>query len=246
MPSTFYVTGPDGVVRPSPDFQWGQAMPVEALPGGKFRMLDVASGPCAATGNLFAPNTDILLYASAPGIRVRVRRLDRVRQREADEAEPDAPDHQFHRDRAHDRRRVHRHLRTRSRSARGSASKVTRPGAPGPADADNSFIKGTAIQVRADYQIGDRTVQKFSSGVVGDQIYEDPMTLDLIGFAYVDGDKNVAGAVPGPHRSGKHRDPQRPQVRRRRHGDHRCRSSSAWCSRRPGSSSAWSARWRAS
>ena len=245
MPSTFYVTGPDGVVRPSPDFQWGQAMPVEALPSGKYRMLNVASGPCAATGNLFAPNTDILLYASAPGSGFAFEGWTGFGN-----AKPMKPSP------------MHRITNsTETALSTGAAYTVTchtvtfgegirvegdAPRCPGSTDADNSFIKGTSIQVRAD--LPDRRPHRpevqFGCGGRPDLRRPDDPRPDRVRLRRRRQERR--GPVPGPHRSRKHRDPQRPQVRCRRHGDHRCRSSSAWCSRRPASSSAWSVRWRAS
>jgi hypothetical protein len=59
------------------------------------------------------------------------------------------------------------------------------PRCPGSSEADNSFIFGMSIQVRADYWIGNRNIEKFTSGVASDQIYEDPATLDWYGYATV-------------------------------------------------------------
>ena len=43
----------------------------------------------------------------------------------------------------------------------------------------------------AQYWLGDKSIEKFTSGVVGGQIYEDPANLDWVTYAYVDKDKKV-------------------------------------------------------
>ena len=68
---------------------------------------------------------------------------------------------------------------------------------PGSAPAQNLFVMGTAIQVRAAQHVGDRVLYGFKSGVVGGQIVEEPVTKRLIGFVLMDLDgKAVTGDYP--------------------------------------------------
>jgi hypothetical protein len=67
---------------------------------------------------------------------------------------------------------------------------------PGSSPEDNSYVAGTAVQVRAQYEYNGRKLVTFLSGVINKQIYEDPVTLDLIGYAYVDRDRHVQGDYP--------------------------------------------------
>lgn len=190
MPSTFYLTGPDGVIQEVSAFEWGQAMPVKPV-GDKFAEALVPSGACGATSNLFPPNTDVLLYASAPSSGFKFNGWTGFGN-----AEPILPSP------------MHR-LTTDDTTAlsTGAAYTVTchtvtfgpgirvdgdAPRCPGSSEADNSFIAGVAIKVRADYWLGDKNIEKFTSGVVAGQIYEDPANLDWVTYAFVDQDKHVA------------------------------------------------------
>ena len=70
------------------------------------------------------------------------------------------------------------------------------PRCPGSSEADNRFIAGTAIQVRAENSVGGRGLEGFRAGIVGGQVYEDPETKRLTGYAFVDGDKHVTAYYP--------------------------------------------------
>ncbi len=66
-----------------------------------------------------------------------------------------------------------------------------------PGHADNWFIAGTAVQVRAALVADDRTLHGFESGVVASQIAEESETSKaLIGFVVVDSSKRVTGDYP--------------------------------------------------
>jgi hypothetical protein len=190
MPGTFYLTSQDGTIQEVSGFQWGQAMPVKPV-GDQFAEALAPSGPCGATTNLFAPNTDILLYASAPSSGFEFDGWTGFGN-----AEPilPSPMHRLTND-------------DETALSTGAAYTVTchtvtfgpgihidgdAPRCPGSSETDNSFIAGVAIKVRADYWLGDKNIEKFTSGVVGGQIYEDPATLDWVTYAYVDSDKHVA------------------------------------------------------
>lgn len=68
---------------------------------------------------------------------------------------------------------------------------------PGSSAQENSFVMGTAIQVRAAQSVGDRVLYGFKSGVVSGQIVEEPVTKRLIGFVVMDLDgKAVTGDYP--------------------------------------------------
>jgi hypothetical protein len=68
---------------------------------------------------------------------------------------------------------------------------------PGSSAEENSFVMGTAIQVRAAQHVGDRILYGFKSGVVAGQIVEEPVTKRLIGFVLMDVDgKAVTGDYP--------------------------------------------------
>ena len=200
MPSTFYVTQ-GGVVSESPNYVWGQALPVtvKVKPDGsnEYHVRQSATGPCAAAPNLFAPNTDVLLYASAPASGFSFDGWTGLGYTTPFKGSP-----------------LHRVTNdTDTALTTGASFTVTcdtvnfdkgihvigdAPRCPGTSEADNSFIAGTSIKVEADYQIGNSTVQKFTSGVAGDQIYQDPLTNDLIGYAYVDVGTKVAALYQTP------------------------------------------------
>jgi len=67
---------------------------------------------------------------------------------------------------------------------------------PGSAPEDNSYVAGTAVQVRAQYEYNGRKLNTFLSGVISKQIYEDEKTLDLVAYAYVDRDRHVQADYP--------------------------------------------------
>lgn len=190
MPGTFYVSGADGIVSEVSGFLWAQAMPVKPV-GDQFAEGLAPAGPCGATANLFAPNTDVLLYAGAPSSGFAFDGWTGFGN-----AEPILPSPMHRLTNGYD-----------TALSTGAAYTVTChtvtlgpgihldgavPRCPGSSEADNSFIAGTAIKIRADYSLGDKSIVKFTSGVVSDQIYEDPATLDLMTYAYVDSDKNVS------------------------------------------------------
>lgn len=68
---------------------------------------------------------------------------------------------------------------------------------PGTDPADNWFVAGTAVQVRAAVVADDRQLHGFLEGVVGSQIAEESKTSKaLISFVVVDQDKRVNGDYP--------------------------------------------------
>jgi hypothetical protein len=191
MPTTFYLTGPDGVIRRTGDFQWGQSLPVVPV-GKKYAVTTAYAGPCASAVNLFRPNTDVLLYAAAPSQGMLFLGWTDPAHPES-KPDPETPVHKI--------TNAKDVALTANASYLVSCAKVSfgegihiegdAPRCPGTAEADNMFIFGTAIQVRADYWIGDRNIEKFTSGVASDQIYEDPATLDWIAYATVGTDTKV-------------------------------------------------------
>lgn len=183
MPATLYVTGPGGYIVPLSDYEWGQAVPVTPAGRDKFTLI-ATSGLCNAEQNLFAPaTTDVLVYASMPSQGFSFRGWTDFGPTPI----PQTPVHHLTDDTA--------------RTLPGQAACFVRcetvtfgegirivgdaPRCPGSSEADNSFAYGLSIQVRADYWIGDRNIEKFTSGVAADQIYEDPATLDWYGYATV-------------------------------------------------------------
>jgi hypothetical protein len=194
MPSTFYLTGPDGVVRPTGAFSFGAAVPVVPRAGGTYDLLPT-SGPCAATPNLFAPNTDVLLYASAPSSGFQFDGWT------AFGAIPvpgspvtDSPVHMITTDRDKSLSASASYTVTCTTVTFGEGIHIIgdAPRCPGSSEADNSFIVGTSIAISADYRIGDRYIQKFTSGVAGNQIGQDPTTLDWQSYVDVQPGTKVA------------------------------------------------------
>ncbi|MGE3193780.1 MAG: Ig-like domain repeat protein [Microbacteriaceae bacterium] len=189
MPRTFYLTGQDGMVQEVTGFAWGQAIPVRQTDIGY--IATALSGPCGATGNLMPPDTDILLYAGAPSNGFSFTGWTDVDEGEATGDSPrlrttTSTDAELHTGISYE---VVCHTVT---FAEGISIEGDAPYCPGSSPADNSFIAGTAIKVRAQYWLGDKSIEKFTSGVVGGQIYEDPANLDWVTYAYVDSDKKVA------------------------------------------------------
>jgi hypothetical protein len=182
VPDTFYVTGPDGYIRPVSDYQWGQALPVKPVAGGKYQLAGT-SGPCAAGINLFAPNTDVLVYASAPSQGFRFLGWTGY----GPDPVPQTPLHKITDDTAKTLPGSASYLVACHTVTFGEGIHVAgdAPYCPGSTPAERSFIFGMSIPVRADYRIGDRTIEKFTSGVAADQISEDPATLDWYGYVTV-------------------------------------------------------------
>jgi len=195
MPGTVYLKGPDGLVVPydMSGFQWSQGVKVLQGSDGKLVLQKPGESPCTNAGeNVFEPGTDLLLYAAAPSTGFRFTSWTGIgpstitknpirRMTNAVEQKLTANAHFT----------VTCHTVT---FGAGITIDGDAPRCPGSSEADNSFIAGTAIKVRAQHmKPGDRSIQKFESGVIAGQIYEDPKTLDLVGYAFVDGNKNVAG-----------------------------------------------------
>jgi hypothetical protein len=182
MPDTFYVTGPDGYIRGVADYQWGQALPVKPVAGGKYQ-LAVTSGPCAAGTNLFAPNTDVLVYASAPSQGFSFVGWTGY----GPDPVPQTPLHKITDDTAKTLPGSASYLVACHTVTFGEGIHVLAdaPYCPGSTPIERSFIFGMSIPVRADYRIGDRTIEKFTYGVAADQISQDPATLDWYGYATV-------------------------------------------------------------
>jgi hypothetical protein len=68
---------------------------------------------------------------------------------------------------------------------------------PGSSAQENSFVAGTAVQVRAAQHVGERVLYGFKSGVVGGQIVKEEKTEALLGFVLMDVDgKVVTGDYP--------------------------------------------------
>ena len=83
------------------------------------------------------------------------------------------------------------------------------PRCPGTAPEENRYIGGTVLQVQAENYFNGRFVNKFKTGVLAGQVWEDPDTQDIIGYVLVTQDHNVTADYPttgervGPrHRAG--------------------------------------------
>jgi len=182
MPGTFYLTGPDGIVRPTSNYSFGSAIPVIARPGDQYDLAAV-SGPCAATPNLFAPNSDVLLYAGAPSSGFTFDGWT--------DSGPTpvaaSPMHWLTTDTATSQAAHASYTVTCATVSFGEGIHIIgdAPRCPGSSEADNSFIVGTSIAISADYRIGNRTIQKFTSGVAANQIGQDPATLDWSSYVNV-------------------------------------------------------------
>jgi hypothetical protein len=172
-------------------FQWAQGVPVLQRANGTLQMQNRDDSPCSNAGeNIYEPDTDLLLYAAAPSSTFRFTGWSGI----GSSTIVQNP--------------IRRITTSTTASLTATASftitchKVTlgegitidgdAARCPGTSAADNMFIDGTAIPVRAQFMKGDRSIQKFEKGVVGGQIWEDPMTLDLMGYVYVGGDVSVS------------------------------------------------------
>ncbi len=193
LPGTFYLQNSDGSIGAftMDGFRWAQAIPISVQKDGTARQEAPAPGPCGTVGNAFPANTDFALIAAGPtagfvfdgwsglgtpGLLAQnpIRRITTNTQRVL----PATASYTI----------------TCNTVTFGEGIQIVgeAPRCPGSSEADNSFIAGAAIQVKALQHIGDRVLAKFTSGVVAGQISEDPATKELIGFAMVDGDKKVS------------------------------------------------------
>lgn len=196
IPANLYLPGPDGAIATfsMEGFDWIDSLPVY-FDGDAIKATSIANGACRDAGNAFPADTTIVVYAFGPtsGISFSgwadvepaglVKDNPVVALTTATEPELKvAPSYTV---------TCHTLSFGEGISIIGDA-----PYCPGSDPADNSFIAGTAVQVKAAQHIGERPLYGFTSGIVASQVYEDPTTKELTSFAYVDGDKRVTADYP--------------------------------------------------
>ena len=196
LPGVLYLIGPDSKIGAfSLDgFAWVETISVEVESDG-LRFVDIQTGPCRDAGNAFPSGQDVAIWGMGPGSGFQFDGWEGI---DPNGVIPSNP-----------------MLRTTTATERtmpitpsytiechtitiGEGISIIGdvPRCPGTGEGDNSYIAGTAIQVHAVQYIGDRIINSFNSGVVGDQITEDPDTKELTAFVYVDKDKHITADYP--------------------------------------------------
>jgi hypothetical protein len=193
IPRTMFLPDPDGRIIgiDTSEFSFVETVGV-GVSQGTAVYTDLPSGACG-DNNVVPPDTGVALFAMAPvGFEFQGW------------AEYDTPDPASN----PDGRRTTRDAPTMTASPLYEVkcftvtldAGITLEGeparCPGSSVDDNSYVAGTAVQVRAQQTYNGRILTGFRSGVVANQVYEDPVTLDLIGYAYVDRDLHVQADYP--------------------------------------------------
>jgi len=196
LPGTLYLENSDGQIQgfAMGDYDWAYPQPSRIAKDGSRIDEEIAPGPCHDAGNAFPADTDLILIGTAPTAGFA---FDGWSQPTGFVAQNPV------------RTKTTATSRTMTVAPTYTVTCYTvtfgegisivgdAPRCPGSAEADNSFIAGTAIQVRAVQHLdSERIVEGFRTGVVNGQIYEDPVSKELTAFAFVDGDKNVTAYYP--------------------------------------------------
>ncbi|MCU1579775.1 MAG: hypothetical protein JWP19_1979 [Rhodoglobus sp.] len=168
-------------------FNWVEA--VSVIVGADSLTYDALDpGPCREVGNAFPVGKDIAIYALGPGDSFIFNGWSGYGDGLV-EANPVL--------RTSDLQRVMTVVPSYTLSCHtvtfgeGISIMGDAPRCPGSAEGDNSFITGTAIQVKADFKVGSRELTGFVAGYVKDQVTEDSSTKEQSAWVLVDGDKSV-------------------------------------------------------
>jgi hypothetical protein len=200
LPGVLYLPGADGLIAAysMEGFNWSNAYGVRVAANGARTLEEQAPGPCKDAGNAFPADTSIAAYAAGPATGFVFQGWQQeggvIKQQPLFTATTNTartlPITATYKINCHD-------------VSFGEGIRIIgeAPYCPGSAPEDNSFIAGTAIHVTAAQNVDGRILLGFTSGVSGNQIYEDPDTKELTGFVYVDGPKSVQGDYPTKNES---------------------------------------------
>lgn len=195
LPSVLYLPGSDGMIGAysMEGFNWSNAYPVRTAANGSKQLDELMNGPCKDAGNAFPAKTSIAAYAAGPatGFVFQGWQQGNALLKQQPLFTATTSD-------ARSLSLTATYKVTCHTVSFGEGIRIVgeAPYCPGSTPEQNSFIAGTAIQVTAAQNVNGRILLGFTSGVSGNQIYEDPQTKELTAFVYVDGPKTVKGDYP--------------------------------------------------
>ncbi len=212
LPDSIYVVGPEGTIGSLSfgAFGWMQSMNV-TVNSDSISYSEMRGGPCRDAGNAFPAGSDVAIYALSPTSGFRFDGWANVFPNtliEAIEAEnldvvlpdllPANPMLRTTNDTDRSMPVTAAYTVTCHHLALGEGISVVGhiPRCPGTEASENMYIEGTVVQVRAAYMVGDRLGYGYTDGVISNQVTKDARTLDLLGFALMDGNKTVAADYP--------------------------------------------------
>jgi len=212
LPRSMYVVGPDGTVGSLSlrGFGWMQSMNV-TVNTDSISYSEMAGGPCQDAGNAFPAGSDVAIYALSPTSGFRFdgwanvfpnTLIEAIEAEDLDVVLPDLlPANPMLRTTNETDRSMTvtaAYTVTCHHLALGEGITVVGliPRCPGTEPAENMYIEGSVVQTRAAYAVGGRQNYGYTDGVISNQVTKDALTLDLLGFVLMTGNRSVAADYP--------------------------------------------------
>jgi hypothetical protein len=195
LPGGFNLEGPDGQVHDytMDGFNWAQLTPLDVDSDGNATVTELPPGPCHDAASAFPAHTYVSLKAVGPATGFAFSGWTGTKIGGLITANP-FNRYTFGTERSLSTTVYYTIKCYTIALGEGLTAVGDVPRCPGSSPSDNSYIAGTAVQIKAVQNIGDRILEKFTSGVVASQISEDPDTKELTAYAVVDGNKSVSAA----------------------------------------------------